>query len=119
MRNSTKIFVGFALFFLLIFFIFEKKWLLFISTFFLIMTLFEGGFLFIIGRIIVKMVQSIGSVSLTFFLIIVFFLLVVPLSFVFRIFNKETLNYFHNKNRKSFFKDVNIQYRKKDFEKMW
>ncbi len=110
---------GVSLFFLLLFLIFGKKWLLIISAIFLLLTIFGGRFTFFLAEGWIKLGQFIGTALTKIFLTLVFYLFVTPLGFFYRIFNREVYLFFKEKKRDTFFKDVNMEYKKEDFEKLW
>ena len=43
----------------------------------------------------------------------------VPIAWLYRLFNKKEVGNFFDKKEHSYFKDINKKYEKKDFEKMW
>lgn len=66
-----------------------------------------------------KLGQFLGTILTKITLTLVFYLLLTPIAFLFRIFNREIYLFFKDKSRDSFFKDVNVEYKKEDFEKLW
>ncbi len=110
---------GFSLFFLVLFFIFGKLSLLVVSAIFLLITLFGGKFSILLAEGLIKFGQIVGTILTKVLLAMVFYLFVTPLGFLYRIFNREIYLFFKDRKRDTFFKDVNIKYKKEDFEKLW
>lgn len=117
--NLLKTLNGLSLVLVILFLIFGKKWLIILSAMFLLFSIFGGKYSYIFAELWWKLGQFIGTIFTKVTLTMVFYLLVTPLAFFFRLFNREIYLFFKDKNRKSFFKDVNIEYKKDDFEKLW
>lgn len=117
--NLSKTLNGISLVLVILFLIFDKKWLLFLSALFLLVSIFGGRYSYAMAELWMKLGQFLGTVITKIFLTFVFYFLVTPLAFLFRIFNREIYLFFKDKRRDSFFKDINIEYKKDDFEKLW
>lgn len=117
--NLLKTLNGISLVLLILFLIFGKKWLLILSALFLLTSIFGWKYTYVMADFWLKLGQFLGTILTKIILALVFYFLVTPLAFLFRIFNREIYLFFKDRNRDSFFKDVNIEYRKEDFEKMW
>ncbi len=117
--SSLRTLIGLSLFLVIAFFIFGKIWLLIISAIFLVISLFDWKLTNFIAEFWYKLGQLIGTLISKLILIVLFYLLVTPLGTFYRLFNRNIYNFFRNKNRGSFFKDVNMEYKKNDFEKLW
>lgn len=109
---------GLSLLFLVLFFLFGKTCLI-ISAIFLLMALFGGKFSLLLAKGWIKFGQIIGTILTKILLAMIFYLFVTPLGFLYRIFNREIYLFFKESKRDTFFKDVNIKYKKEDFEKLW
>ncbi len=117
--NLIKTLNGLSLFILILFFIFGKSWLLVLSAIFLFLSIAGGRFSYLLAELWLKFGQLIGTVLTKIVLTIVFYFLVTPLGFLFRIFNREIYLFFKNRSKDTYFKDVNYEYKKEDFEKLW
>lgn len=116
--DLLKTLIGISLFFLVFSFIFGKICLI-ISAIFLLIALLGGKFSLLLAKGWIKFGQIIGTTLTKVLLAMVFYLLVTPLGFLYRIFNREIYLFFKDRKRNTFFKDVNIKYKKEDFEKLW
>ncbi len=110
---------GLSLFLILLFFIFGKLWLLILSALFLFLSIAGGRFSYFLAEAWLKFGQILGTILTKLVLTIVFYFLLTPLGLLFRTFNREVYLFFKDRRRNSFFKDVNIEYKKEDFEKLW
>jgi hypothetical protein len=102
---------------LLIFLLFSWKWALF-SSFFIgfsgILSQFISRFA---DQVLLYATQVIGKLMQTLLISILFFFILCPVSFIYRIFNRDPLML--SRKYKSLFIDSNKHLVKGDFEKTW
>lgn len=108
---------------LVAFFLLRKKafhtWFLGIALVLLIINIFFPKFALFIATYWEKFGKAIGTVISKVVLTIAFYIGITPLSLLYRIFNKPLVEYFRNKKRDSFYKDVTTSYTKETFQKLW
>ena len=108
---------------LVAFFLLRKKvfhtWFLGIALVLLLINIFFPKLALFIATYWEKFGKVIGSVMSKVVLTIAFYIGITPLSLLYRIFNKPLVNYFRNKKRDSFYKDVTAPYAKESFQKLW
>lgn len=61
----------------------------------------------------------LGAINTKIILSLVFFLILTPLAYLFRLFNKNPLQLAKKSKSQSLYHDRNYKYVKSDFEKMW
>ncbi len=61
----------------------------------------------------------LGRINTALLLAFTFYIVLTPLAFVYRIFNKRAVEHFKKNNRPSFFENVSGVCERGDFEKMW
>lgn len=66
-----------------------------------------------------KFGHVIGTFNSKLILAIIFFLILTPIAFLFRLFNRQLVDHFKVNNRSTYFDDLNKSYVKSDFEKLW
>lgn len=105
---------------LLIYFIFKIKVLLLIAFLIGFAGLFIKPIANLIHKAWYKFAEILGFVNSKILLSIVFFIFLVPIAFVSRIFTKNKAMQFRKKeDGQSYYKDRDHNYNKSDFENMW
>ncbi|MCX5847932.1 MAG: SxtJ family membrane protein [Deltaproteobacteria bacterium] len=104
---------------LIAFLIFNITWFLWIVLFLSIGGLFESRITTGIAKYWMKFGRALGTFNSKIILTLIFFIILTPLAFFFRLFNKQLVNHFKTNSRTSYFDDVNKSYQKSDFEKLW
>jgi hypothetical protein len=99
--------------------IFNCKWLVIISLILLFFNIIGGKGPSFIAKLWLGFASFIGNINAKIILAIMFYLVLTPLSMVYRIFNKEAVNYFKTRHDSTYYRDVNITYKKENFEKLW
>jgi hypothetical protein len=61
----------------------------------------------------------ISSVITGLFLGIIFYCVLTPIALLYRRFNKEAVGYFKKRRAGTYYKDVNTEYGRQRFEKLW
>lgn len=104
----------------LIAFVLSKAfWLVLTALILLLLGLFKNPIATIIATYWMKFAMFIGNINSKIILTLVFYVILTPLAFLFRYFNKEIVNHFKNKKQDSYFEDLNITYNKEVFERVW
>lgn len=63
--------------------------------------------------------KLLEKVNATILLTAIFYLVVTPTAFIYRVFNSKTLNHFFKKKKSSYFADCNQNIYGENFEKLW
>jgi uncharacterized membrane protein len=66
-----------------------------------------------------KLAMLLGKINSTILLTLIFFVLLTPIAWLYRLFNKDPLQLKKNFNKPSYFISRNHTYTKADLEKMW
>jgi len=118
-EETLKTIIVLIAFFIILFLFTNKSYYIYISLFLLISCLFKNPVPDFIAKIWLFFSNILGKITNFILLFLVFFLVLTPLSFIRKIFNKEIEGYFFNKNNKSLFKDKTSKFDISYFEKMW
>ena len=101
------------------YFIFKKNWFLPVSFCFLLLGAIGGRPAYWIAYGWDKFAVFIGRVNSRIILTLLFYLFLTPVSFLFRLFNREAAGDFTDKTRKTQFKDRAGAFSRESFEKPW
>lgn len=104
---------------LIAYLIFSAPWLLWVAVFLTLGNAFESRITGAIAVYWMKFAVALGAFNSKLILTLTFYFILTPLAFIYRIFNRDIVNYFQIKNRESYFEDINKIYTKEDFEKIW
>ena len=118
-EQELKTIIVLSLAWLILFIIFKIKIFLFLTALFLLLALFGGKPSYLIAKGWLKFANIIGKFNTKVIIFITFYLFIAPFAIIYRIFNKKQVNDFFNKKEKSYFKDINKKYEKKDLEQLW
>lgn len=121
MSNSeaSKTLAVIALALLIGYYLFKAVILLHIVLVLLSLTVFPNPLARMLARAWLKFSEIIGHFNSRVLLTLVYFIVLVPVSFLFRIFNKQTVDYFDGKKLDSCFLKREKQYTREIFEKTW
>ncbi len=108
-----------ALAMLLVFIIFKVKIFLVLAAAFLFISLFIPKLSFLIASWWMKFSGFLGKINTKIIIFLAYYLCLVPVAYVYRLFNQKEVDRFFAGQQHSCFKDVIKKYEKKDFEKMW
>ncbi len=98
-----------------LYFIFEKEWLLWIAFGVGILSLFSEKIANFICKGWYKVAEILGGINSKILLSLIFFVILVPVAFMARIFSKESKIQLKRKEN-SYFKERNHTYSKEDLE---
>lgn len=101
------------------FILFGKGWLLWTAFVLMALNVFVEPAVRPVAAAWMKFAEVIGHVNSKILLSMAFYLVLTPLSVLYRIFNKELVWHFKAKGRKTIFDDVKEPYSKKTFERQW
>ncbi|MEQ8191475.1 MAG: SxtJ family membrane protein [Candidatus Eremiobacterota bacterium] len=104
---------------LVIYFIFNSRWLIFISLFLMFLNITGGRIPYFIAKGWMKFSSFIGNVNSRIILSVIFYLVLTPVAVLYRIFNRDAVNYFKVRNDSTYYKDVDTVFKKENFEKIW
>lgn len=105
--------------FLIGYLVFSINWLLWVAFLLAIGNAFESRITSWIAEYWMKLAGILGNFNSKIILSVMFFIVLTPLAFVYRLFNRELVNHFRKNQRRSYFDDVNKSFTKSDFEKLW
>jgi hypothetical protein len=105
--------------FVVLFFIFKKMALLYIAAGVGLPAIFFPSLATLINKYWLKLAMLLGAINSKILLTLIFFLFLTPLSFFYRLLNKDTLQLKKNTAKNSYFVDRKHTYTKEDLEKMW
>lgn len=63
--------------------------------------------------------ELLGRVNSKVILTLIYYLVLVPVAFLYRMRNRKTVDYFQARNQSTFFVDAPTSYRREIFEKTW
>jgi hypothetical protein len=99
--------------------IFGAPWLLWAALLLTLGNAFESRFTSALARYWMKFAGALGAFNSRIILTMTFYLILTPLAFVYRIFNRPLVDHFRANKEKSYFEDLNKTYTPADFEKTW
>ena len=99
--------------------IFKAQWLLWIALLLTLGNTFESRFTTALARYWMKFADLLGAFNSRVILTLTFYLILTPLAFVYRIFNRPLVDHFRANKRQSYFEDLGKTYTPADFEKTW
>lgn len=105
--------------FLLAYLIFGSPWLLWIAVFLSLGNTFENKITTAVAKYWMSFASILGNINSRIILTLMFFVVLTPTAFLYRIFNRDKVNHFLKNTRSSYFIDVRKKYRREDFEKIW
>jgi len=104
---------------LIAFAIWNEKWLLWSAIILLIGAASNSRVNFIIAQYWLKLSKLLGEINSKILLSIVFFIILTPVAFLYRIFNKGDSEHFKKNKKNSYFAIVDRTINKKYFTKQW
>jgi len=99
--------------------IFSAQWLLWVALLLTLGNAFESRLTTALASYWMKFATILGAFNSRVILTLTFYLILTPLAFVYRIFNRPLVDHFRANNRQSYFEDINKTYTQADFEKTW
>lgn len=99
--------------------IFSSQWLLWVAVLLTLGNAIESRFTNALARYWMKFAAVLGAFNSMVILTVTFYLILTPLAFVYRIFNRPFVDHFRANKRQSYFEDLNKTYTPADFEKTW
>jgi hypothetical protein len=99
--------------------IFKAQWLLWIALLLTLGNAFESRFTTALARYWMQFANLLGAFNSRVILTVTFYLILTPLAFVYRIFNRPLVDHFRANKRQSYFEDLGKTYTPADFEKTW
>ncbi|MFA5181869.1 MAG: SxtJ family membrane protein [Syntrophales bacterium] len=99
--------------------VFSAPWLLWAAVLLTLGNAFESRFTTVLARYWMKFAALLGGFNSRVILTVTFYLILTPLAFVYRIFNRPLVDHFRANKRQSYFEDLNKTYTPADFEKTW
>ncbi len=122
MKPETKVYQGILAMitgFVVLFLIFNKPWLIYLAASIGMVSVFSEKAAGFIYKYWMKLAQILGTINSKILLTIIFYLFLTPLSFLYRLLNKDTLQLKKDSSKTTYFITRNHTYTKADLEKMW
>jgi len=104
---------------LIAYLIFGAAWLVWLAALLALGNACESRITAALARGWLKFAEALGAFNSRVILTLTFYLILTPLAFVYRIFNRQLVEHFRANKRQSYFEDLNKQYTPGDFEKSW
>jgi ABC-type sulfate transport system permease subunit len=117
--DSLKTLNILALAALVFYFITNSAWLVWAALVILALASFDNILARVLSKGWLKFSEYLGIVMSKVVLTLVFYVFLVPVALLYRLFNKEISSHFRNKNRPSFFTAIKQPFSKKSFENPW
>jgi hypothetical protein len=104
---------------LIAYLIFGAQLLLWIALLLTLGNAFESRITAIVAHYWMNFAAVLGAFNSKVLLTLTFYLILTPLAFVYRLFNRPLVDHFLVNKRRSYFEDINKTYTRTDFEKPW
>ncbi len=117
MDKKYQSILGIVIGFSILYFLFDKSWLIYTSIIIGLSSLLSARLATYINVCWNYLVKAIGFINSYLLLGLVFFLLLTPIAFLYRLFNKDQL--FLKGDRDSYFKERNTLFVPEDLENPW
>jgi Saxitoxin biosynthesis operon protein SxtJ len=99
--------------------IFYKSWLLYVCSFFILLPFICPQKAEQVQKFWLKFGSILGRVNTAILLGFVFYVALMPLAFFYRFFNKKAVEHFKKNNKTTLFEDIEGDFLKEDFKKLW
>ena len=99
--------------------IFSAQWLLWVAVLLTLGNAFESRITAALARYLMKFAAVLVEFNSRVILTVTFYLILTPLAFVYRIFNRPLVDHFRANKLQSYFEDLGKTYTPADFEKTW
>ncbi len=105
---------------LLVFYlIFKVPWLLGAAMILLLGNILESRLTATLARYWMKFGSLLGRVNTQILLTVIFYVVLTPVAFLFRLMNRDEADHFRRNRRASYWDRVTRSYEKTDFHKLW
>jgi hypothetical protein len=104
---------------LIAYLIFAAAWLLWIALLLLIGNAFESRITGAVAEYWMRLAAALGRINSKIILTLIFFCVLTPIAFLYRMFNRVAVARFRENRQNSYFDDVDKSYTREDFEKVW
>lgn len=104
---------------LVLFLIFKVKVFVLICLALMIIALFISKLSLIIAKGWMAFAHFLGKINTKIIIFFSYYLCLTPIAIIYRHFNKKQVKDFFDKKEKTYFKDINKKYEKKDLEQLW
>ncbi|WP_420266342.1 SxtJ family membrane protein [Candidatus Magnetominusculus dajiuhuensis] len=101
------------------FILFGRGWLLWMAFVLMALNVLAEPVVRPVAAAWMRFAEAVGQVNSKVLLAIAFYLVLTPLSVLYRMFNKELVRHFNARGRETVFDDVKEPYSKKTFERQW
>ena len=118
-EEELKTILVLSLAMLILFLIFKVKVFVFICLALLITALFIPKLSLLIAKGWMSFAHFLGRVNTKIIIFLSYYLCLTPIAVLYRIFNRKQVKDFFDKKEKTYFKDINKKYAKKDLEQLW
>jgi hypothetical protein len=117
--ENSKTLTSIALVLMIGYYLFNIALLLHIILVLLFLVVFPNRVSGILAKSWLKFSEIIGTINSKIILTLIYFVVLVPVSFCYRRFNRKIVDYFSGQKQNSFFLDSHRIYNREMFEKTW
>lgn len=118
-NDSKKVIDVLTLAMLTMFIFFGYEWLLGAAFLLVLGNIFDSRITSAIARYWIKFSLLIAGINTKIILTVLFYLILTPVAFVYRLFNRELTDHFYGKKKTSHFENKFSTYKKEDFIRQW
>jgi len=118
-KDAIKFLNGISLIFTVLFLVFKMDAFLYISMAIIAIILISESMSKIIASKLIQIFLFVGTINSKILLTIIFYFVLTPTAFLFRLSNRKIVAYFNDKSLPSYFIDINKNYSKEFYEKQW
>jgi energy-converting hydrogenase Eha subunit C len=118
-KDAIKFLNSVSLIFMVLFLVFKMDAFLYIPMGIIAIILMSESISKIIASALIKIFLFVGTINSKILLTIIFYFVVTPTAFLFRLFNRKIVAYFNDNSLPSYFIDINKNYNKEFYENQW
>jgi len=118
-KDAIKFLNSLSLIFMVLFLIFKMDAFLYIPMAVIVIILMSESISKIIASKLIQIFLFVGTINSKILLTIIFYFVLTPTAFLFRLSNRKIVVYFNDNSIPSYFIDINKNYNKEFYEKQW
>ncbi len=99
--------------------LFDTKWLLWLAIALTLGNACDSRITTSIAGYWMRFAAFIGNINSKIILFLLFYLVLTPIAFLYRIFNRDQVEHFRKNRQQTYFEDIKKNYGRKDFENLW
>jgi len=118
-KDAIKFLNSISLIFVVLFLVFKMDAFLYIPMAIIAVSLMSESMSKIIASALIKIFLFVGTINSKILLTIIFYFVLTPTAFLFRLSNRKIVAYFNDNSIPSYFIDINKNYNQEFYEKQW